>query len=209
VEPSRALVQTTPCAFRQVRWSFPSVDCLRCGGPAPRLWDAKRVAVDIDLDQPIVLAVVVSVHVCPVCSRMFRAQPSGRVSLAALPSVTPSNSSRSRTCHSSTMPLVTNGSPRTNSSADQPLVADTGPVWPPLGERPADRLRPDHCRITVTPPRNQRKSTLRTARQPARLREVLRLPSQAGTCVPGNWASPQSRSAATTGRKASPASVRR
>jgi len=33
------------------------------------------VAVDIDLEQPVVLAVVVSVHVCPVCGRMFRAQP--------------------------------------------------------------------------------------------------------------------------------------
>jgi hypothetical protein len=75
VEPSRATVQTAPCAFRQVRWSLPSVECLHCGGPAPRLWNARRVAVDIDLDQPIVLAVVVSVHVCAVCSRMFRAQP--------------------------------------------------------------------------------------------------------------------------------------
>jgi len=75
VEPSRAPIQTTPCAFRQVRWSFPSVPCTRCGGAAPRLWDATRVAVDIDLDRPVVLAVVVGVHVCPVCSRMFRAQP--------------------------------------------------------------------------------------------------------------------------------------
>jgi hypothetical protein len=32
--------------------------------------------VDIALEQPVVLAVVVSVHVCPVCGRMFRAQPS-------------------------------------------------------------------------------------------------------------------------------------
>jgi len=32
--------------------------------------------VDIDMDHPVVLAVVVGVHVCPVCSRMFRAQPS-------------------------------------------------------------------------------------------------------------------------------------
>jgi hypothetical protein len=31
--------------------------------------------VDIDLDQPIVLLVEVSVHVCTGCSRMFRAQP--------------------------------------------------------------------------------------------------------------------------------------
>jgi transposase-like protein len=34
-----------------------------------------RVAIDIDLDHPVVLTVVVGVHVCPVCSRMFRAQP--------------------------------------------------------------------------------------------------------------------------------------
>ena len=33
------------------------------------------MAIDIDLDRPVVLAVEVSVHVCPVCSRMFRAQP--------------------------------------------------------------------------------------------------------------------------------------
>ena len=75
MEPNRAAVHTTPCAFRQVRWSFGTTECQRCGGRAPRLWDATRVAVDIDLEQPVVLAVVVSVHVCPVCSRMFRAQP--------------------------------------------------------------------------------------------------------------------------------------
>jgi hypothetical protein len=75
VEPNRAAVHTTPCAFRQIRWSFPTTECQRCGGRAPRLWDATRVAVDIDLEQPVVLAVVVSVHVCPVCGRMFRAQP--------------------------------------------------------------------------------------------------------------------------------------
>jgi hypothetical protein len=39
------------------------------------VWDATRVAIDIDLDQPIVLVVEVSVHVCATCSRMFRAQP--------------------------------------------------------------------------------------------------------------------------------------
>ncbi len=75
MEPDQAAVHTTPCAFRQVRWSFAATECQRCGGLAPRLWDATRVAVDIDLEQPIVLAVVVSVHVCPVCGRMFRAQP--------------------------------------------------------------------------------------------------------------------------------------
>jgi hypothetical protein len=75
VEPSRALVQTTPCTFRQVQWTFPSIECQRCGRPAPRLWNAARVAIDLDLNQPVVLAVIVSVHVCSTCSRMFRAQP--------------------------------------------------------------------------------------------------------------------------------------
>ena len=75
MEPNRPAIQTTPCTFRQVRWSFPTVACPRCGGQAPRLWDAIRVAIDIDLDHPVVLTVEVGVHVCPVCSRMFRAQP--------------------------------------------------------------------------------------------------------------------------------------
>jgi hypothetical protein len=75
MEPKRAAIHRTPCAFRQVRWSFPTTACLRCRRLAPRLWDASRVAVDIDLDQPVVLTVVVSVHVCPVCGRMFRAHP--------------------------------------------------------------------------------------------------------------------------------------
>jgi hypothetical protein len=39
------------------------------------MWDATRVAIDIDLDQPVILGVTVSVHVCSTCSRMFRAQP--------------------------------------------------------------------------------------------------------------------------------------
>jgi hypothetical protein len=34
-----------------------------------------RAAIDIDLDQPVVLGVKVSVHACSTCGRMFRAQP--------------------------------------------------------------------------------------------------------------------------------------
>jgi hypothetical protein len=75
VELSQATVRTKPVSFRQVCWTFPSVNCPRCGGDAPRMWDVTRAAVDVDLDQPIVLAVEVSVHVCAACSRMFRAQP--------------------------------------------------------------------------------------------------------------------------------------
>jgi hypothetical protein len=75
VEPSQATVRTKPVSFRRVYWSFPFVNCPSCGGDAQRVWDTTRAAVDIDLDQPVVLAVEVSVHVCATCSRMFRAQP--------------------------------------------------------------------------------------------------------------------------------------
>ena len=75
MEPGQAAVQTKPVSFRRVYWSFPTVSCPRCGADAERVWDSTRVAVDIDLDQPIVLVVEVSVHVCATCSRMFRAQP--------------------------------------------------------------------------------------------------------------------------------------
>ena len=75
MEPNQASVQTKQVSFRRVYWSFPTVNCPRCGREAPRVWDATRVAIDIDLDQPVVLTVEVSVHVCATCSRMFRAQP--------------------------------------------------------------------------------------------------------------------------------------
>ena len=75
MEPSQARVYTKPVSFRRVYWSFASVNCPYCGGDAQRVWDTTRAAVDIDLDQPVVLAVEVSVHVCATCSRMFRAQP--------------------------------------------------------------------------------------------------------------------------------------
>ena len=47
-----------------MRWSLPTVNCPLCSCARPRVWDVARVAVDIDLDQPIVLAVQVSVHAC-------------------------------------------------------------------------------------------------------------------------------------------------
>lgn len=75
MEPSQLTVGTKPVSIRQVCWSLPSDACPRCGESAPRLWDAIRVAVDIDLEQPIVLAVEVSVHGCQRCGHAFRAQP--------------------------------------------------------------------------------------------------------------------------------------
>ena len=39
------------------------------------MWDVTRTAIDIDLDEPVLLGVVVSVHHCRDCQRYFRAQP--------------------------------------------------------------------------------------------------------------------------------------
>jgi transposase len=39
------------------------------------VWDASRTAIDLDLDAPVLLRVVVSVHHCPCCRHHFRAQP--------------------------------------------------------------------------------------------------------------------------------------
>ena len=75
MEPSQSTVRTNACTIRQVRWSIPSAGCPRCGLAAPRIWDVIRVAIDIDLDQPIVLSIEVSVHRCFPCGRVFRAQP--------------------------------------------------------------------------------------------------------------------------------------
>lgn len=75
MEPSCPAILSVPCTIRQVRWSHASVACPQCGSSAPRAWDVTRIAIDIDLDQPVVLAVQVSVHRCRSCGREFRAQP--------------------------------------------------------------------------------------------------------------------------------------
>ena len=71
----------TPCLncavliVRQVAYSLPWAKCDRCWAAAERVWDAERVAIDIDLDRPVLLLVRVSVHHCPACDHFFRAQP--------------------------------------------------------------------------------------------------------------------------------------
>lgn len=49
--------------------------CDRCQHPAPRYSTAERVAIDLDLHQPVLLSVTVSVHHCMACQHYFRAQP--------------------------------------------------------------------------------------------------------------------------------------
>ena len=72
--PPSALNQIT-CHIRHVRYSLPVLPCGRCQQLASRVWDASRTAVDLDLDQPVLLLVTVSVHHCPACRHYFRSQP--------------------------------------------------------------------------------------------------------------------------------------
>ena len=74
VTTASTIVQT-PCQIRQVRWIQPTLPCDRCHHAARRVWDVARTAIDLDLDAPVLLRVVVSVHHCQGCRRHFRAQP--------------------------------------------------------------------------------------------------------------------------------------
>lgn len=72
---SPSSLNQTRCHIRQVRWSFPALPCPHCTHPAPRTDHALRVAIDIDLDLPVLVPLTVSRHHCPSCHRYFRAQP--------------------------------------------------------------------------------------------------------------------------------------
>lgn len=61
--------------MREVVYVLPEVACDRCQHPAPYYSTAERLAIDLDLDQPTLLAVTVSVHHCVACRHYFRAQP--------------------------------------------------------------------------------------------------------------------------------------
>jgi len=49
--------------------------CDLCQQSAPRYSTTERVAIDLDLEQPVLLAVTVSIHYCPACQHYFRVQP--------------------------------------------------------------------------------------------------------------------------------------
>lgn len=68
-------INLIPCVVRQVRWRLAALACDRCHQSAGRVWDATRTAIDLDLDQPVLLAVTVSVDHCRSCRHSFRAQP--------------------------------------------------------------------------------------------------------------------------------------
>lgn len=68
-------INQTGCQVREVAYVLSEAACDRCQQPAPRYSTAERVAIDLDLEQPVLLAVTVSVHWCPACQHYFRAQP--------------------------------------------------------------------------------------------------------------------------------------
>jgi transposase len=65
----------TVCQVREVAYLLPTLSCDRCQQPAARFSTAERVAIDLDLDHPILLLITVSVHFCVPCRHYFRAQP--------------------------------------------------------------------------------------------------------------------------------------
>ncbi len=73
--PTSPSLNDTPCHVRHVVWTLSDAPCDRCGQPASRFSTATRTAVDLDLDQPVLLLVTVSVHHCTPCRHYFRAQP--------------------------------------------------------------------------------------------------------------------------------------
>ena len=65
-------INQTACQIREVAFTAPVAVCDRCHQPALRYSTAEQMAIDIDLEHPILLGVTVSVHHCLVCQHYFR-----------------------------------------------------------------------------------------------------------------------------------------
>lgn len=68
-------ISSTLCQIRELAYLLPSTSCDRCGDLSPRYSTTTRVAIDIDLDHPVLLLITVSIHFCSSCRHYFRAQP--------------------------------------------------------------------------------------------------------------------------------------
>jgi hypothetical protein len=68
-------INSTLCQIRELAYLLPTTPCDRCDQTAPRYSTTTRVALDIDLEHPVLLLITVSVHFCPTCHHSFRAQP--------------------------------------------------------------------------------------------------------------------------------------
>jgi len=67
--PTSPSLNYTPCHVRHVVWALHDAPCDRCGQPAPRFSTATRTAVDLDLDQPVLLLVTVSLSFAQIGSQ--------------------------------------------------------------------------------------------------------------------------------------------
>lgn len=63
------------CDIREISYCQPTCPCVRCQQAARRTTTAVRTAIDVNLDHPVLLRSVVSVHYCRTCQHYFRAQP--------------------------------------------------------------------------------------------------------------------------------------
>lgn len=72
---SNPTINQTVCEIRELSYRLPEVPCDRCYQPAGSFSRATRVAIDLNLDHPVLLAVTVSVHYCAGCHHYFRVQP--------------------------------------------------------------------------------------------------------------------------------------
>jgi len=70
-----APINQTVCQIAEVNYSLVSAPCDRCQQMVPYFATTERVAIDLHLDHPALLQVVVSVHYCGDCHHYFRAQP--------------------------------------------------------------------------------------------------------------------------------------
>ena len=68
-------INQTNCRIRELSYLLPSAPCDRCQQPAAHYSTAERLIIDLDLDQPVLLLVTVSVLQCRDCHHYFRAQP--------------------------------------------------------------------------------------------------------------------------------------
>jgi transposase len=68
-------INQTLCKIYEIEYQLATVDCDRCGQPTPRFSTAHRTAIDLNLDQPSLLHITVSVHHCSPCQHYFRVQP--------------------------------------------------------------------------------------------------------------------------------------
>jgi transposase len=75
------MLETSPsvseivCQIREINYCLPMAACDRCQQPAAFFTTARRMAIDLHLEHPVLLHLSVSVHYCPGCHHYFRAQP--------------------------------------------------------------------------------------------------------------------------------------